>query len=64
MKKVKFRMAMMCELSPELDSKLVSEMELSDEEAEDLEQFKNDNGEIVLMGGFDYEILSPLVYEN
>jgi len=50
MVKVKFRLGMMCDLGPEYDSKLCSEIDLPKEEAKELEPFKNENGEVILMG--------------
>ena len=52
MKKIKIRLAMMCELDPSYDDRLVSEIELPDDEAEDLEPLKNESGEIVMMGSY------------
>ena len=52
MKKVRVRLGMMCDLDSTYDPRLVSDIEVDDEEAKRLEELMNENREVVLMGRF------------
>lgn len=60
MKTVRFRIGLMCDIDESYDDRLVKEVEVDDEEANDLERLMNKNGEVILMGRFP----TTMIYGN
>jgi len=50
MKKIRVRLAMMCDLDETDDSRLVSDIDVEDDEAKCIKRIMNENEEVVLMG--------------